>query len=178
MKRRVAIALLTSCAIAAAAQQVAPDPDFPDVFFRLDAGKLVLLERQTATVQGKASGLLVTNVKEVSDFPGTKSTVRFSAGQPIEFIVRPAIDPSAVDPGAVYFLRKLAVRKNERELVIMSARVSPVGTSRTSKLSDALPLAFSRYGASSVKLTTQGLPPGEYAFSVEHDPAVFCFGVD
>ncbi len=178
MKHCIAAAVVLSCAAVALAQQVRPEPDFSDVFYRLEANRLVSLERQTVTQQAKASGFVVMNVKAVSEIAGARASVRFPAGQPLDFVVRTAFDPSALDPGAVYFLRRLTVKKNDRELLMMSAHLSPVGSSRTSGQADALPVAFSRYGTSSLEITTQRLAPGEYALREDHANAVFCFGVD
>src|ERR1039457_2670515 len=93
------------------------------------------------------------------EIPGGKSSVRFKAGQ-LDFIVRTALAPSAVDPNSVYCLRKMNATKKRRELVIMAGHVSPVEGSSTVNLArDALPVNFSKYGSSSLKLTTAELPP-------------------
>lgn len=72
-----------------AQEQSATEPEFSDVFFRLDAGKLVALERQTATIQ--------MSMKSASEFPGAKSPVRFAAHTPLEFVVRSVFASSMVE---------------------------------------------------------------------------------
>jgi len=140
---------------------------------------MVPLERQTATIQGKTSGFIVMNVKTVSDFPGAKSPVRFASGQPLEFIVRMPMGQSTLDPNSIYLLRKLDVGKKSRQLVMSTAHFTPIGGSSKSSLAQGvLPVGFSRYGASSVRMTTSSLVPGEYAVSRMHGQTVFCFGVD
>jgi hypothetical protein len=160
-------------------KQSASEPDFAEVFYRLDAGKLVPLERQTAAIRGKASGFVVMSMKSVSDFPGGKSPVRFRTGELLEFVVRSPIASSAVDPNTLYCLRKLDTKKNKRELVIMAGHASPFGASTKTDLAQGvLPVEFSRYGNASIKLITEVLPPGEYALSHVYAQTVFCFGVD
>lgn len=160
-------------------KEVVTEPEFADVFFQLDAGKLVSLERQTTSIQAKAGGFIVMNMKASWEIPGTKSQIRFHSNQPLDFVVRSPFAQSAVDPSTFYFLRRLNVKKKARELVIMTGHASPGGaTMNNDPAQDALPLIFVRYGDSSLKMTTGPLPPGEYALSRPYAPIVFCFGVD
>ena len=105
------------------------EPDTAEVFYKLGDGKLIPLERQTATIHGKASRFIVMNMKSVSEFPGGKSPVRFRSGEPLDFVVRSAIASSAVDPNSLYTLRRLDEKRKKRELVIMAGHASPVGVS-------------------------------------------------
>jgi hypothetical protein len=179
MKLVATLVLVAVCSLAGVAQETLSEPEFADVFFRLDAGKLVPLERQTATIQGKASGFIVMNMKASWEIAGTKSPVRFRSDQPLDFVVRSLLAPSAVDPSTFYFLRKLNIKKKARELVVMVGHASPGGaTINNDPAQGALPLTFARYGASSLKMTTGSLPPGEYALSRPYALTVFCFGVD
>ena len=68
MKFLTALALVALCSFSATARETLSEPEFADVFFRLDAGKLLPLERQTATIQGKASGFIVMSMKASSEF--------------------------------------------------------------------------------------------------------------
>jgi hypothetical protein len=87
--------------------------------------------------------------------------------------------PLAVDPSTFYFLRKLNSKKKTRELVVMVGHASPgSATMNNDPAQGALPVAFARYGASSLKITIGPLPPGEYAFSGPYAQTFFCFGVD
>ncbi len=179
MKFTTVAALIVLSAVSAWTQEAVAEPEFADVFFRLDAGKLVPLERETGTIQGKTSGFIVTNAKTVSDFPGAKSPVRFSPGQHLEFIARTLMGQSAVDPNSIYVLRKLDVKKKSRELVMSSGHFTPIGgSSKSSMTQGVLPVDFSRYGASSIKMTTSALQSGEYALSRISGRTVFCFGID
>ncbi len=136
MKLRFVLAIVMSCALVGAAQEMVSEPDFADVFFRLDANKLIPLERQIATIQGKASGFIVMSMKASSEFPGAKSQIRIPAGQPLEFVVMSAFSPSSVDPNTLYVLRKLNAKKKTRELIIMSGHASPIGASTESDLAE------------------------------------------
>ena len=150
-----------------------------DIFYRLDEGKLVPLERQAAAFHGSAHGFVMMSMKTAAEFPGAKSPVRLTSGQHLEFIVRSLFSVSSVDPSTLYSLRKLDSKKTKRELVMMSGHASPLGASATSTPAEGvLPVEFSRYGASSLKMTTGQLAPGEYAVGRPYGPSVFCFGVD
>ena len=158
--------------------QTLPEPEMADIFYRLDGNKLVPLERQAAAIHGGAHGFIVMGMKTSSEFPGAKSPVRFSGGH-IDFVVRSVIPLTAIDPNTIYCLRKLNPKKKTRELVIMSGHASPVGASTTmTPAQGILPVEFSRYGNSSLKMTTGELAPGEYAVGKPYGPAVFCFGID
>jgi hypothetical protein len=179
MKLRSLLVILTLCPLLAVAQAGPSEPEFADVFFGLDNGKLIQLERQTAAIQSHASGFIVMSMKASSEFPGAKSPVRFPSGQPLDFIVRSPFAGSTVDPNTLYVLRKLNGKKKSRELVIMAGHASPVGASTKSDLAEGvLPLTFAHYGDSSIRITTGPLPPGEYAVSRLYAQTVFCFGVD
>jgi hypothetical protein len=179
MKLLATLFFVTLWSLVGVAQETVSEPEFADVFFRLDAGNLVSLERQTASVQGKASGFIVMSMKAASEFPGPKSPVRFHAGQPIDFVVRTFLASSTVDPNTLYVLRKLDSKKKTRELVFMAGHITPVGgSSKTNLAQGGLPVEFARYGASSFKMTTGPLQPGEYAVSLLYAQTVFCFGVD
>jgi hypothetical protein len=173
------ILILIVCVIVCFAQTPLLEPDFADIFSRLDEGKLIPLERQTAVIHGQAHGFIAVSMKSTSELPGSKSPVRFKAGGRMEFVVRSAVSPALVDPNTVYCLRKMASKKKTRELVFMSGHVSPVGMSTNTNLAEGvLPVEFSRYGNSSLKMTVAELAPGEYAVGHVYGPAMFCFGVD
>jgi hypothetical protein len=180
MKFRLFLVSLMFCALAGVAQETLTEPEFADVFFRLDSGKLVPLEHQAAAIQGRASGFIVMSMKTSWEIPGTKSLVRFRSDQPLDFVVRSPLVQSAVDPSTFYFLRKLNRKKKTRELVVMNGHASPgSATINNNPAQDALPVTFARYGASSLKMTTGPLPPGEYVLSGPYgQTTVFCFGVD
>jgi hypothetical protein len=158
--------------------QVVVEPDMADVFWRLGDGKLVPLERQgTGTMHGKAG---FGSMKVTAQLPGAKSPVRFHAGEQLEFVVRSSL-VTAVDPATIYALSVLDAKKNMRELAMMtgSASLFHGATTKTgSALEKNLPVEFSKYGDSSVKLVMKSLPPGEYALGRTGSQVVFCFGVD
>ena len=163
MTLRSLLAVLTLCTLAGVAQEAVPEPEFADVFCRLDAGKLAALERQTAAIQGKASGFIIMSTKVSSEFPGTQSPVRFHSNQFLDFVVRSPLASSTVDPNTLYVPSKLPSKKKSRELVIMAGKFTPIdGSAKTDLAQGVLPVTFVRYGASSIKMTTGPLPPGEY----------------
>jgi hypothetical protein len=171
------LCVVTLLATTCMGQAVAPEPEFADVFYRLDGEKLIPLERQTATTKGGASGFIYVKMKMVSDFPGAKSPVRFPAGA-LTFIVR-TVPYASGDPNSMYVLRKLEQRKSGRRLTVMAGHFSPVGGSVSTNFAQGgLPVEFARHGGGSLKMTTGALTAGEYAVSKAYGQAVFCFGVD
>jgi hypothetical protein len=161
------------------AKEVVTEPEFADVFFRLDAGKLVPLEHQTAYIHVESSGFIVMNTRTSYEIPGTKSPVRFRSDQPLDFVVRSLFAPSAVDPSTFYLLRRLDSKKKTRGLIVTVGHANPGGaTVNNDPTQGALPVTFARYGDSSLKMTTAPLPPGEYALSRSYVLTLFCFGVD
>jgi hypothetical protein len=176
MKFFASLVFVAIFSFAGIAQETPTEPDFANVFFRLDAGKLIPLERQTAFIQGKASGFIAMKMKALMVIPGTQSPVRFHSDQPINFVVR---SPFTVDPNMFYFLRKLDSKKKTRELIVLVGHASPgSATINNDRAQGALPVAFTRYGASSLEITSNPLPPGEYALNGPDAQILFCFGVD
>lgn len=157
------------------------EPEYADVFFRLDAGALVPLERQTAgKIRVRTSGFILVKAQAQStwEISGAKSPVRFSGGK-LEFVVR-ALN-AGIDPQTQYLLRMLIGKKNSREMIAVTARVGVFGGASSSMNTEGLPVTFTRYGNSSVKMTVGSLPPGEYAIGKVYGaivPIMFCFGVD
>jgi hypothetical protein len=190
-KRRIAFGyvplIVGCCLLSAPSQAQTPDgqsvtePEFADAFYRIDtAGKLIPLERQTATIQGKASGFIVMSMKSLFEIPGGQSPVRFHTGETLDFVVRSFVVATALDPNTLYALHKLDKKKNKREMVVMTGHASPGGASmNTNPVQGVLHVEFSRYGKSSLKISAGALAPGEYALSPHaYAQTIFCFGVD
>jgi hypothetical protein len=182
MKLQIFLALF---AFSMMRQATVQEPETANVFYRLDSGKLVQLERQTATVRAKASSfIVVTNAKAFYEISGGKSTVRFKSGEPIEFVVRSPLAASTADPGTFYCLRRLESKRKSRDFLAntIHAIASPIGASATldTRMDESLvPLTFSRYGSSSFLAKAETLPSGEYALQYRGVWNVFfCFGVD
>lgn len=100
MRFAAAVAVIAVSTVTGWTQGSVAEPEFADIFFGLDAGKLIPLERQTAVVQGKVSGFIVMNSKVASDFPGAKSPVRFPSGRSLDFVVRTTTAASHTDPNS------------------------------------------------------------------------------
>lgn len=179
MKTYLIVAVLLSVVIPVMSQNAVPEPEFNDVFTALVEGKLIPLERETATIHAGGGGFMVVGTKAAYEIPGNKSPVRFHTAQPLAFVVRTALASTSVDPSTYYVLRRLDSKKKTREAVFMTGHFSPVGGStKTDLMNGTLPVSFTHYGASSLKLSVDQLPPGEYALSFSTGPTVFCFGID
>ena len=153
------------------------EPEFAGVVFRLAAGALIPLERQNTSIHTKASGFGVVHAKSVWEIAGAKSSIRFSSGSPLEFVVRTI--SAQVDPAQMYHIHKVDTKKKTREMLIATARATIFGSVSTNQIAEGeIPVAFTRYGEASVKITATGLAPGEYAIQAAPFQAIFCFGVD
>src|ERR1039457_213770 len=151
MKLFHALAVAAVFASTCMGQAVVPEPEFADVFFRLDGDKLVPLERQVATMKGGAGGFIVMKMKMTAEFPGAKSPIRF-ASVPLTFVVRIMAYAAMGDPNATYILRKLEQNKSTRRLIFMSGHFSPIGGSvATNMVQGGLPVEFAKYGDGSLK---------------------------
>ncbi|HEV3334110.1 MAG TPA: hypothetical protein VG096_24155 [Bryobacteraceae bacterium] len=61
----------------------------------------------------------------------------------------------------------------------MAGHASPIGASTTADPAQGVvPVEFSRYGKTSLKISAGRLPAGEYALGHPYSQTVFCFGVD
>jgi len=147
------------------------EPEFGDVFYGLDAGRLVTLERQKVSTHVRVS---VLSAKGALEFPGATSPIRFQSGHTLDFIVRSSDSKS--DPVALYHLRRLESKKKSREAELLHANLLGASTARSEQ--GLMPVEFSRYGESSLKMTAAPLAPGEYAVGRAHGETAFCFGVD
>jgi hypothetical protein len=148
------------------------EPEFNDVFYRLDAGRLVPLERQEGVLKSTTKGFVVMSMK---------SEIEFQASDvPMEFVVRFPLSLAKQDPTTMYHLRKLTTQKGGREAVLRSGHASPVGASMNKASPDgSLPLEFKRCGTSSYRLITPPLAPGEYALAYAlSGHTAFYFGLD
>jgi hypothetical protein len=114
---------------------------------------------------------IVMHTKSGAGFEG-EIPVRFPANTPPEFVARSPFAMSPVDPDAVYGLRKLESKKKSREPGVISGHAMPIplGSTASARLmQDVLPGELSKYGASSIKMITAPLSPGEYAVSPQTD---------
>ena len=175
-----ALGLLITISAPAQTSESVDEPEFADVFMRLDAGKLIPLERESGT------GVVTTvfNIKFSTMLPLSKSPVRFRTSDSLEFVVR--VSPVAAfgggDPGSIYGMRRLTVKKNHREFVSSAIGYGGLLGAKMKEVAH-LPLNFAHYGDESIKITVVGnLPPGEYSLGrmgpMGGNQTVFCFGVD
>lgn len=175
--QKAALLLLTlSISSVSWAQQAVTEPEFSEVFFRLDNGRLSPLQRETAVLKAKVGGFIVVNAKTTDIIPGPRSPIRFTSGASLEFVVRTAFPPT-VDPAAIYVLRKLDARKKDREYLTTETHATPFHATST-QVEGQIAVQFAKYGQASLKLTTPSLQPGEYAISRQYSQTVYCFGVD
>jgi hypothetical protein len=181
----VKIVLLIPClAVVAAVGQQVPEPQYSDAFsaFDVSAGKLIALERQTATIHGSVKALGYGGIKVAAEFKPGKSPIRFKSGDRPQFVVRsPASAFASIDPSTLYVLRALKKKGNKRELVMTESH-GPLGLGGAfgNLAEGVLPVTFEKFGEHSLKLLSEEpLRPGEYALSRRSGMMdLFCFGID
>lgn len=145
------------------------------------------LELQSA-VRQERSPFLSTVSEEYLVVPGSRSPVRFRAGEGIIFYLRVFLNDS--DPRAAFFpmrdpthfkLVELQSDKEERRMTLVKT-----GFTYTNR-QVGRPMLVRLYGEQCFQLTpSEPLPPGEYAvkYLVEDDDSdeeqfeLFCFGID
>lgn len=165
MKRTLsaaAFALLFATA-GLAQQEKAIEPENLSVFYYLrPSGQLVELERQTPEQGRKGVNVLFTIGSE-------KSPVRFSAADPVQFVVRVTEDFQKAT--ATIQLFRFAPQNGNRQVIV---RRSDLASNKAS-----LKVTTEKYGDSSLKVSpAQKLEPGEYCISRTTIAQGYCFGLD
>ena len=102
MKTYLTVAVLLSAVILAVSQNAVPEPEFNDIFTALVEGKLIPLERETATIHAGGGGFMVVGTKAAYEIPGNKSPIRFHIVQPLVFVVRTALASTSVWPAPIF----------------------------------------------------------------------------
>lgn len=153
------------------------EPEYIGVVFSLDpAGTLSPLERQQANIQTKVKAFGYGGAQSSSVFKGSKSPVRFKAGQDIRFVVR--LNAPGIEPDSLVKLNVLKVAKDQREIVMAKAGAMGFGAKSTNGEAQR-PLNFSKYGEQSLQVSPAGpLDPGEYVITTMGGQSGFLFGID
>lgn len=153
------------------------EPEYIGIVFYLDpAGALSPLERQQPNVQTKVKALGYGGAQSSTVFKGSKSPVRFKAGQDVRFVVR--LNAPGIEPDSLVKLDVLKVAKDQREIVIAKAGAMGFGAKSTNGEAQR-PLNFSKYGEQSMQVSPAGpLDPGEYVITTMGGQSGFLFGID
>ncbi len=147
-----------------------PEPEWAGQAFWLNDGKLVPLERQTATPVVKKKGLGFGGGVGLFVYKGVSSSVRVPANA--EFVVRLE---GLGDPTTRVFLTPLQQDegKDLRQAVLAKVGGMIRGFQSSTDQTGA-ELRFTRYGTSSVKFATgASLPRGEYAIRTTETSFLF-----
>jgi hypothetical protein len=155
----------------------AQEPEYIGIVFYLDpAGPLSPLERQQPNFQTKVKALGYGGAQSSTVFKGSKSPVRFKAGQDIRFVVR--LNATGIEPDSLVKLDVLKVTKDQREMVMAKAGAMGFGAKSTNGEAQR-PLNFSKYGEQSLQVSPAGpLGPGEYVITTMGGQSAFLFGID
>jgi len=145
------------------------------------------LERQTYGVRSKAKGLGFGGSRASYEIPGATSTTRFTAGEPMTFVIRLA--SKDVDPSSVFKLVPLqsgSAGKKQAKAGVAGVRQAVwmdqkglFGSVNVDPMMGALAILAKPYGSSSVEFRPEAdLAPGEYAILLPNTMTAYCFGVD
>ena len=179
MKEIALLMLTTLTLLTQVGQEVkkVQEPEYIGIVFYLDpAGALSPVERQQPNVQTKVKALGYGGAQSSTVFKGSKSAVRFKAGQDIRFIVR--LNAAGIEPDSLVKLDVLKVVRDQREIVIAKAGAMGFGGKSTNGEAQR-PLNFSKYGEQSLQASPAGpLDPGEYVITTMGGQSGFLFGID
>jgi hypothetical protein len=165
MKLRLAafVFAISFSTVALGQKEKAFEPQYFSVFYDLrTSGELAELERQNPKIIPKG-------IKTLFEIPSEKSSVRFSAGDEMQFVVRVTEDFDKA--AATLQLLRYETQNGVRQLLLKNEDVL--------KNRATLKLNVEKYGSSSLKVVPfQKLAPGEYCLSRSTISQGFCFGVD
>jgi hypothetical protein len=170
------------------------EPEYTHVIFYLDpAGVLIPLERQKTSLEVKTKFGGLGGMQTQMSYKGSRSPVRFRAGQAIQFVVRvpppvatlPGMEPPPQDDPVK--LNVLKVSKDQRLNVSAKlgggALMTGVGSLKT--VETLRTLKFSKYGEQSTQVSpAEPLEPGEYVMTTALGGMMgmgngdFLFGID
>ena len=161
---------------------VSTDPEISDVPYAIDSvsGRFLDLEKQRINISGGAKYMGFGGGSMGKHFEGAKSTVRFSRGTTIRFIVR-ANAPTGIDINSMVEMIKLTSKKDHREVV--EAKVRPFGQSKSTQGANDVAIKVVRCGTASLCFaSSSSLALGEY-FIQPHSATLgisqgFLFGID
>ena len=177
--RMIILSVLALMAVAAQSEAGASvaEPQYMNSFYAMDAGgKLIELERQTATFHSKVRALPgYASVKMLAEFKPGHSPVRLPSTT--RFVVRGRLP---LDPQSRFELRALKGSKNHRDLLMTTAHGTVFGGAASNPDEGAMTVRFEEYGSGSYRITPDTpLGPGEYALGLRGFVSeLYCFGVD
>ncbi len=152
------------------------EPEYIGVFFYLNEGKLVALERQSAESKLKIKAMGFGGGESILQIKGEQSNVRFKADQKVEFVVR--VSSQSTDPVSIIQFYRFESKKGMRRLSIAKAGTMGMGA-KSIVNQNAVSFNAAKYGESSFKIVpANALLPGEYCFSGAASQDGFCFGID
>jgi hypothetical protein len=154
-----------------------PVPQYDEVFYRYDraAGKLLELERRTASLFLKPKAMGLGGYQGVLYLKGARSPVRFREGDPLEFVI--AL-PQRAEPHPVQFF---AMRQadDRREVIPSTPSKLAAGASKDAVDLGTVQYEIRKYGESGWLITpSTPLPPGEYTLSLPTGNLGYAFAVD
>jgi hypothetical protein len=181
MLPRLALVVCFLSAVALHARQAptpVAEPPYSQEYNAVQGDRLVALERQRAVTDTKSrrNFVITPSTKVFESIANRASPVRVGPGA--HFVVRMATGDR--DPQTLIQLKKLVVGKADRQIPIVTYKVSLIpggGVNHKRAPDESIPVTINKYGAASLEIIPQQpLEPGEYAFMAGHEAQ--CFGVD
>jgi hypothetical protein len=155
------------------------EPEYVGTYVALDvaSGRYIQLERRTPVATYRRRGLWgIGGARSNMWVPGSKSSVRFLAGQKIQLIFK--VDSQDQDPQSFIQFNSLVAKGDRRMLPTMAVGSLFTGRRRESvTYKYAVPFVATKRGRNFFTIEpATPLVPGEYWISASAD--AFCFGVD
>lgn len=157
---------------------IAGEPEYAGNFAARapDTGQYIPLERLTATQATRMRAMGFGGADVRLEFPGETSSVRFKAGQSVEFIVR--VITQERDPLSFVQFFQLTSVKGRRSVQIVNVYGMGVKSEDTSR-AHMVPFSATRFGEHFFRIVPQQpLAPGEYSVGTSDSHDGFCFGID
>jgi hypothetical protein len=176
----LAVALLAAggqC-IADAQEAAKPEPEYvlTPYWYDAAANKLNPLQQQKLKSEYKTRALGYAGGTSTRQADGSRSTVRFKAGQRVEFVYQ---TPPSLDPHTQIEIVRFVQKRDHRELYEGMSKGIFSGA-KVEENKATVPFQVEKYSASSIGFfPAEPLEPGEYAVRRASAPDIaFCFGID
>ena len=156
-----------------------PEPQYASTVYWIDGAgaKLATLDRQRMVPVAKSKAFGYGGMKSTLQVEGPMSSVRFAAGQKVDFVFQL---PGNLDPQTVAEIVPLDAKKDHREMIYMESKgLFGMGGVKAGSEQGDLPFETAKYSETSIKISPASpLQAGRICRAAHEVSGCFCFGVD
>lgn len=164
--------------------QELPEPDFTEIPYYLNGGKLNALKKVETSLSKRAKGMGYGGVETFYEVVGDKASDRFNSEVPISFVIK--IEDNR-DPSENFSVVIAEIKKNKR--LFVTGKIATVFGSNNLKIDRRIPISFKKIRDRIFEIDfPKSLSIGEYAIiptqkngsmvSGSQSINIYCFGVD